>query len=66
MRSSSTSYIGVMVQKKYRDKLKMSKEIGVPIVAQWVRNTTNIHEDVGLIPGLIQWVKDLVLPCALA
>ena len=29
---------------------------GVPIVAQWV-----IHEDVGSIPGLIQWAKDPVL-----
>ena len=24
-------------------------------------NLTNIHEDTGLIPGLIQWVQDLVL-----
>ena len=32
-----------------------------PVVAQQVKNPTSIHEDVGLIPGLTQWVKDLAL-----
>ena len=32
---------------------------GVPFVAQRLMNLTRFHEDVGLIPGLTQWVKDL-------
>ena len=41
----------------------MSKKIiiGVPIVAQQVMSLTSIPEDAGLIPGLTQLVKDLVL-----
>ena len=35
--------------------------LGVSIVAQWVKNPTRISEDVGLIPGLAQSVKDPAL-----
>ena len=34
---------------------------GVPVVAQWLTNPTRNHEVVGSIPGLAQWVEDLVL-----
>ena len=41
-------------------------QTGVPVVAQEVKNPASIYEDEGLIPGLAQQVKDLVLPQAAA
>ena len=35
--------------------------LGIPVVAQQVKNPTSIHEDEGLSPGLAQWVKDPVV-----
>ena len=37
---------------------------GVPFMAQPLTIPTRMHEDVGSIPDLVQWVKDLALPQA--
>ena len=40
------------------------KNLGVPVVAQWLTNPTRNHDVSGSIPGLAQWVKNPVLPLA--
>ena len=40
-------------------------QFGVPVVAQWVTNSTSIHEDAGLFHGLAQWIKDKAMDPAL-
>ena len=50
----------------YPDKPFIQKgTCGVPFLGSAVTNLISIHEDLGLIPGLTQWIKDLVLPLAM-
>ena len=72
LRTSNISGVALKINKQNNQKANDMIEVlspyisiitlGVPIVAQWLTNPTRNHEVVGLIPGLAQWVKDLVLP----
>ena len=44
-----------------KNNYKNNPSMGVPFVPRWLTNWTRIQEDLGLIPGLAQWVKDPVL-----
>ena len=39
-----------------------TRNVGVPVVVQWLANPTKNHEVAGSIPGLTQCIKDLALP----
>ena len=53
--------MGTIKKKKKRKKekeRKKRKKRGILIVMQQIKNPTSIHEDVGSILGLTQWVTD--------
>ena len=41
-----------------KDNALFKDVLGVPVVAQRIKNVTSSHEDVGSFPGLAQWVKE--------
>ena len=46
----------------YLSEAIFKKNLGVPVVAEWLTNQTRSHDVAGSISGLTQWVKNLALP----
>ena len=44
-----------------KKRQKKKKNIGVPVMAQHVKNLISSHKNARSIPGLAQWVKDRAL-----
>ena len=47
-------------------RMSTKKNLGVLIVAQWVKNPISVREAAGLIPSLDQWVEgfSVVMSCS--
>ena len=52
----------ILTKRRFEQRKVEIVNEGVPVVAQQKKNPTRKHEVASLIPGLVQWVKDPMLP----